>query len=209
MNEIDKKSYMERYNKRLQEFSYSPKTLGWSDDKEKQLLRFKIALESSLFTKRKINSVLDIGCGFGDMGGLLMKNDYPNLIYTGIDINENLINKGKELYPELDLRVGNILEMDINKYDLVCASGIFNFELKNENQLDYMQKLINRFYELSNSMVSVDFLSTYVDFKHDGSYHTKVEDIFNIAKQLSKRVIVRNDYLDFEYCIYIIKEEQE
>jgi trans-aconitate methyltransferase len=140
------------------------------------------------------------------MGGLFMKNEYPNLRYTGIDINENLINEGKKLFPDLDLRVGNILDMNIENYDLVCASGVFNFELKNENQLKYIQNLVNRFYELSNSIVSVDFLSSYVDFKHDGSYHTKVEDIFEIAKKLSKRVVVRNDYLDFEYCVYIIKD---
>jgi hypothetical protein len=53
MNELDKKNYLERYNKRLEEFSHSPKTLGWSDDKDKQFLRFKIALENSHFSKEK------------------------------------------------------------------------------------------------------------------------------------------------------------
>jgi ubiquinone/menaquinone biosynthesis C-methylase UbiE len=207
MNKIDKKIYLERYNKRLEEFAHSPKTLGWSNDKEKQFLRFKIALESLRFSSKPIKSVLDIGCGFGDMGGEFMKNNYPNVRYTGIDINENLINEGKKLFPSLDLRVGNILEMNIEKYDLVCASGVFNYAMKRENQIEYMRELVNRFYQLSTNLVSIDFLSTYVDFKHEGSYHTEIENIFDIAKKLSKRVVVRNDYLDFEYCVYIIKNE--
>lgn len=206
MNELDKKVYLNRYYNRLNEFAYNPKTLGWSDDKNKQLLRFQIAIDSEQFCKTPIQSVLDIGCGFGDMGGILLKERYPHIKYTGIDINEQLVEEGNRQFPFLDLRVGNVLKMDLEKYDLVCASGLFNYALKYEDQIAYMDTMLNKFYSLCNKAVAVDFLSTYVDFMHPDSYHTKIEDVFHIAKKLSKRVVIRNDYLDFEYCTYIFKE---
>ena len=53
--------------------------------------------------------------------------------------------------------------------------------------------------------VAMDFMSTYVDFKRKDSFHASPERVFKIAKKLSKRVVIRHDYLPFEFCVYIYK----
>ena len=109
MNDIDKDMYIQRYNNRLKEHGHDIKTLGWGGDKKRQFLRFKIAME----LPDSIKSVLDIGCGFGDMGGEFLKKYYPNVKYTGIDINQSLIDEGKNKYPDLNLNCLDILNEDI------------------------------------------------------------------------------------------------
>ena len=213
MNKIDKNLYIQRYNNRLKTYGFDIKTLGWGGDKAKQFLRFQICLELNFFlnkNKNKINSILDVGCGFGCMGGGFMKDNYPHIKYTGIDINPKLIEEGKNKYPELDLRCMDIIEDNFDeKFDLVCESGIFNFKLKSENQIKYIESMIFKMYSLSNYGISVDFMSTFVDFKHDGAFHMNEFDILKIAKQFSKRVVLRNDYLDYEYAVYILKDNHD
>ncbi len=211
MNKFDKNAYIERYNTRLETYGHDIKTLGWGGDNARQFLRFQVSLELENFLNTsKIASVLDVGCGFGDMGGDFMKNNYPNIKYTGVDINSKLIEEGKKKYPELDLRCVDIIEDNFNeKFDLVCESGIFNFKLQSENQSDYIETMINKMYSLSNCGISLDFMSTFVDFQHDGAFHMNEFDAIRLAKKFSKRVVLRNDYLDFEYAIYILKDKND
>jgi len=208
MNEIDKKKYLERYNDRFEKYGYDIKTLGWGGDGQRQNLRFQTVIELKQFIKvNKIKSILDIGCGFGDMGGDFLRSAFPDIKYVGIDINPLLIEEGQIKYPGLDLRRLDILEDDITeKFDIVCESGIFNYKLNNEIQLDYINKMIAKMYSLANYAISCDFLSTFVDFQHDGAYHMNEYEALEIGKKLSKRIIIRNDYLDYEYCMYVIKE---
>lgn len=202
MNTIDKEMYIQRYNDRLKEYGHDIKTLGWGGDKERQFLRFQIAMELS----SSIKSVLDVGCGFGDMGGDFLKNHYPHVKYTGIDINSSLIEEGKKKYPDLDIKCLDLLQDNITeKYDLVCESGIFNFKLTKEDQLAYIEKMLTKMFEISNYGISADFMSTFVDYEHDGAFHMNEYEIIKMAKKLSKRFIIRNDYLDYEYDIYILK----
>ena len=54
----------------------------------------------------------------------------------------------------------------------------------------------------------MDFMSTYVDFRRKGSFHASPERVFKIAKKLSKRVVIRHDYLPFEFSVYIYKSNK-
>jgi len=56
--------------------------------------------------------LVDLGCGAGGLGNALLSEDESNkLKYTGIDINEATISKGKKLFPSL-----NLINEDIIKY---------------------------------------------------------------------------------------------
>ena len=89
---------------------------------------------------------------------------------------------------------------------MVCESGIFNFKLNSENQLEYIKEMLTKMYQLSNKGISADFMSTFVDYQHDGAFHMSEYQLIKIAKNLSKKFILRNDYLDYEYNIYILKD---
>lgn len=78
------------------------KALDWNSI-DSQKLRYKILKEIFLYGKKAANlSVVDVGCGFGDLYGYfkaegLLKGH--RISYTGYDISSRLIEVAKKKYP--------------------------------------------------------------------------------------------------------------
>lgn len=200
MNPEDRNSWLARYNERLAKFGVSPETLGWGGGKERQWKRFRAAMEFSLFDERPVESVLDVGCGFGDFGAWLAdcKSDVR---YTGIDINPALVEAGRARHG-LDLAVMDVGSVPDRSYDLVVANGIFNFRMQHENHEAYVRGMLGRFMAIARVGIAVDFMSTYVDFSHPGAFHCPETLVVDAIKARTKRYVIRNDYLDYEYIAY-------
>ncbi|MFZ1077872.1 MAG: hypothetical protein WAN47_10635, partial [Nitrosotalea sp.] len=47
----------------------------------------------------------------------------------------------------------------------------------------------------------------YVDYKDKDIFYTSPEIIFKFAKSLTRRVVLRHDYMPFEFCLYIYKND--
>lgn len=87
-----------------------------------------------------IENVLDVGCGEGFTLNKLKKNNIGKK-YLGIDYSKTAIEIGKRLYPELDLKTGDIykLEFKDNSFDLVICSEVLEHL---ENPLKALKELI-------------------------------------------------------------------
>lgn len=202
MNKKDRSIYNNRYDKRLNLYGNDPRSLGWGGGKKRQFLRYKNLLEIGF---KENDSILDVGCGFGDLHQYL-SNSYKSFKYKGIDINKNLINVAKNQNKNIDVQQIDILETKItDQYDWVVSSGIFNAKLKFESNIDYISKMLFEMTLIANKGVAVDFMSTFVDYQHEDAYHMDPSELITIVKnQLKKKLILKMDYLDYEYCIYII-----
>jgi ubiquinone/menaquinone biosynthesis C-methylase UbiE len=66
------------------------KSLGWN--KGKQDVRFEILTSQYDFAGK---SILDIGCGFGDINLMLNAHYGTNYTYHGIDLVEDLVTEGR------------------------------------------------------------------------------------------------------------------
>ena len=215
MNKEDKEKYINRYNERLDEFGYDPRSLGWGTGGiERQYIRFKNLLEIDKFSTKKVLSVLDIGCGFGDCCEYI-KIINPKISYTGVDINQSLIDIAKEKYPAGAFLCGDILEQKFydlilkkskKKFDIVIASGVFNYKLTKENQYNYICRMLEIMFSLSNIGVAADFLTDQVDFMHKGAFHTNIGNLYTeTRKKITKKSVFRNDYLEYEFILYLLK----
>jgi trans-aconitate methyltransferase len=200
MEEDTKQKIIEKYNERLKLYGYDPRSVGWF--KGRQTLRFKVLTEIGNLNNC---SVLDVGCGFGDLYGYLIKKGL-SIKYTGIDINLNLIKLAKEVYPEAHFEVIDVAEYEkSDSFDWLFACGFFEFKIPEEN---YVQKMLKKMYTICTKGVAVDFMSSYVDFTTEDAYHADPAEIFRFCKTLSKRVTLRHDYMPFEFCIYIYKNDR-
>jgi len=200
VNPKDRSSWLARYNERLAMFGVSPEALGWGGGKDRQFKRFRAAIEFSLFDERPVQSVLDVGCGFGDFGAWLAKYK-PDIRYTGFDINPVLIEEGCKQHG-LDLIAGDVGSVPSRSYDLVVANGIFNRRMEFEDHEEYVRSMLNRFMEIARIGIAVDFMSTYVEFSHPGAFHCPETLIIDAIKGKTRRYVIRNDYLDYEYIAY-------
>ena len=153
--------------------------------------------------KMQNSKILDVGCGFGDLSSFL-KSQYQ-IKYLGVDINPKFIEIAKQRNPKTRFEVRDIEKKKIKeKFDWVFAVGTTN----KAGSYEYIENLLIQMLKVAKKGVAMDFMSSYVDFKASGSFHTSPEKIFKIAKNLSKRVVLRHDYLPFEFCVYIYKNNK-
>lgn len=204
MDEIDVKNTQERYHKRLEEFGYSPKSLGWL--KGKQDIRFDILTSLYNFENK---SILDIGCGFGDLNKIL-RQKASKYSYLGLDLCENLIKVGKEQFPEnyIEFSSGDFLQLEVNKHiDWAIESGIFNHKLSKLDNYDFIRSVMEKTFKVAKDGFSFDFISDNVDYKDEHIFYASPEKILSFAYELSRNVVLRSDYMPFEFSIFIFKDD--
>ena len=100
--------------------------------------------------KNEIFHLVDLGCGAGGLGNALLSEDKSNkLRYTGIDINEITINKGKEIFPSLNLINDDIVSYlsssasaknDNSKVDLFTSLSCIDWNTEFQKSIDIIAK---------------------------------------------------------------------
>ncbi len=197
----------ERYRNRWREYGYDLRTLGWN--KDCQWVRFEAALEG--LGEEEFGSVLDIGCGFGDLLSFLRVRGWRGR-YVGIDlvpelIEEAVVRHGGDENARFMCDDEENLSLS-EPCDLVVAIGIFNHKLKQGN-LDYIRLMLTRMLNLSRHIVVCDFLSSSSDCERrkDNLYYADPKDIFSMAARHSRRVILHHGYMPFEFQIKIWRDD--
>jgi SAM-dependent methyltransferase len=204
MNPADREAYQKRYTERLARFGHDPRTLGW--DKGKQRERFDAL--TRLVPVNRLGSVLDVGCGFGDLLPYLKEKGFAGA-YTGIDFVAELIEVGRQAYPDARLEVADFSTfMPHEPFDLVLASGIFNARLGDEDQGAYIENTLKKMWTHARVAASADFLSGYVDFRREDLNYISPEAVFTFAKSLTRRVALLHDYMPFEFALYLFKDDR-
>ena len=194
---------IERYAARYREFRYSPVTLGWP--KGKQDIRF-LALTS--FCDLSGMHVLDIGCGFGDLNRVLAR--YEGYEYTGLDLVPELLEEGRRRYgtERIHFVEGEFLSCDLQgSFDFSLASGIFNRNMPSVDQYGYVDSVLKKALSVSREGVAFDFLSDKVDFRNEINWHHSPERILELAYRYSRNVVLRNDYMPFEFTLCVFKDD--
>jgi SAM-dependent methyltransferase len=205
--EEDKNNTIARYNERLAQFGFSEKTLGWSRGKSHVRFQALTSLWEHELNQAKIG---DFGCGFGDLYGYLKETaDIKDFDYTGIDINEKLIEEGRKYYPEANYWIGDILnETPPLQFDFIFSSGVFNHKFNNGGEYDFIEKCINRLYQLCNRGIAIDFLSDKVEYQLEHTFHSSPSKILQICYGLTNNVVLRNDFMPYEFTVYLRKDRQ-
>jgi len=199
----DKKHIIGIYDEMLEKYGYSSKSVGYP--KVEPAFRYHILTSIAKFQDGE--TLLDLGCGFGDLYDFLLKY-HPNVKYMGVDLNPELISMGKNVHPNADLRVGDILKDDFGVFDWVVGFGIFSYRWLETSTEDATKAIIQKMFQIAKKGVSVNFLSSYVDYMQPMAYHVSPEWAFSFAKTLSKRVTLRHDYMPYDFSLYIYKDEE-
>jgi SAM-dependent methyltransferase len=201
----DRLDCVERYEKRLEEFGYSPATLGWGIH-GRQDVRFSVLAEFALHVPD--SSVLDVGCGFCDLYDFLRMRGWQGR-YTGIDIVPGLLKVARQRNPQIDARELDITDdaATLDEYDFVISSGTFNASLPSGRNQVHIETALRKMHGRSRRATCVDFLSSYVDFQKPGAYHTDPSWALSIAKGLTRRVLLRHDYMPYEFSIFLFRDD--
>jgi len=196
---------VDSYRRLFAAHGYAPQSLGW--DKGKQFLRFHQLTSTFELTGA---SLLDVGCGFGDFVGYLRALNIEDCAYVGIDLVDEFIAEGEKRFGSPNATfVRSALEDygPTSPFDYVIASGTFNLKLEGVDGYEEIRRSLARMFSLSKVALSADFLSDKVDYGHEHNFRSAPETILKMAYELSRNVVLRNDYFPFEFCLTIYKDD--
>jgi tRNA G46 methylase TrmB len=201
----DASQVIRRYQQRIAEHGATFASLN-SGSEEKQAIRQWVHA-SALRGERP--SILEIGCGLGDFYKYLI-GQKRDCSYHGYDIVPEYIAECRRVYPQSKFEVRNIFIDGIEGgYDTVVMSQVLNNRYQKSDNLQVMQRALELAFQHTRVSVSVDMLSTYVDFRNPDLFYYSPEDIFRMAKAIAPRVLIRHDYRAFEFCVQLFHQEAE
>ena len=198
MKKEDKEWIIKRYSERSIAENFADGSLR-SGPQHRRQIRFQNLIQIGI---KDGDSILDVGCGYGDFVGHL-KERKINIKYEGVDINPIMISEAKRRYPNEFFRVLDIVNDSYEKYDWIVSTSCFNLKLKSQDNYEFTKQILKSAYLHSKKGVAFDFLSTYVDFTSEFGFHYSPEKVFSIAKEITKCVSLRHDYPIYEFCIYL------
>ena len=198
----DVRDVVDRYRKRIGQHGVTFDSLN-SGSIEKQRIRHEVHASA---IRSDCPSVLDVGCGLGGFC-LYLKDRGLSCSYTGYDIVGEYIEECRRQFREATFELRNIFTDGIEgEFDTVVMSQVLNNHYRASDNLEVMEQALSLAYSHSRVSVSVDMMSTYVDFRNPEVFYYPPEEIFRIAKSLARRVILRHDYRPFEFCIQLFHE---
>jgi SAM-dependent methyltransferase len=193
------------YSDRLAQHGPTLATLGWT--KPTHTLRYRILLEYWLSPAPSGPvRLLDFGCGFGDLFGYARSHGIA-IDYTGLDINQDLINVAAQRYPEARFLCLDLLAESFDEtFDVVVSSGAHNYRFADNRA--FIEHTFGLFDRLANWGFAVNFLSDRVNFKSEVNHHSAPEDMLKLALRHSQRVSLRHDYMPFEFTVFVDKRSE-
>jgi SAM-dependent methyltransferase len=214
---VNKKAQVAYYEDLLDQYGESYLALDWNSP-ESQKLRYKVFKEIFIYGKKASNlSVLDVGCGFGDLYGFFKAEGLLSrhrIKYTGFDISPKILGVARKKYPDAKFELKDILEQRyLTGFDYIFCSGALNIRTTDAgSHLEFVKSMLLRMYDLANFGVAVNFLSegalpmSNLDDLNSGRYfYFKPEEILSFCRFISSRYILRHDYHPGDFTLYLLK----
>ena len=203
MKDHDKKTILERYAKRIEEFGHGAAAIG--EPKGRQAFYFDFLLQADGLSKT--DSVLDIGCGYGELFGYMRATGW-NGHYIGVDINPMLIAEGSQRYPDADLRTLDIQSDALEGgFDWCICCHALTSNTEHVPFLNHLESMLKIMWEKCSRGLIFNLLSPLADYTNPIHARPEFGDVLPIVGSLTRRFTMRHDYMPFEYAIYAYKDD--
>lgn len=180
------------YKKAVERHGISARGVHWNSTYT-QYKRFEILTS---FINKNIfeSSIIDAGCGFAEYYNYLLKYDKKPKTYVGIDCEEMMINLAFKRFPNIKFEIKNVILDELTKTDYYVCSGAMNILTKEEIFI-----FIKKCFDASNKAFIFNFL------KNDPLTNIKIEDIIDFSRNLSKKIKIKEHYLENDVSIFLEK----
>jgi SAM-dependent methyltransferase len=190
----------EDYEKSLAEYGEGPKALLWWDYRS-MAIRFRELVKD---VPADGKSVLDAGCGMGDLLPFLYAKS-TNFRYLGVDTNKGFIEIAKKRYEGHNFKVADPFKSRVGEFDVVLSSGVMNGNY--EGWLDARKKMIKVLYEQANQVLAFNMAGGLKPIPNDSLIaYANAQEIFEYCKTLSSRVLLNTQYLKNDFTIVMFKK---
>lgn len=190
------------YSKAFRIHRGSIKSLMWSSYSS-AAIRYKELIKDIDFNNK---SVLDVGCGFGDIIPFLHSKS-ASFKYTGIDFTEEFIREAEKRYPEYEFVEGNYFKNPLKrKFDIIICSGALNGDY-GKKTMDFRRKAVKKMFDRCKEAIVFNMAGgiSPINTKKSIIHHTDSLKLLTYCAKLSKKIILRNHYHEKDFTIVIFK----
>jgi len=182
-----------------------------------QKWRHRIAARSVLYPIFSMASLLDVGCGHGDLLPVLRTAKFTGR-YHGIDMNAGAIEVATARHagvPTARFSVGSVRSHDFKAYGFDAVVGIGLFAIAADphmpNHADqvwwqYLTDELEAMMSLSANVVVFNLLSIHADRKTPGRAYVDPVDLYNRMPVWMRFATVEHGYLPHEFMVTLRRQ---
>jgi SAM-dependent methyltransferase len=196
------KSIKEYFFQRYRKYGNNIQSLWGSTSSQED--RFQILSDIGDLNRK---TILDVGCGFGDLYRYLNSKGIHVGSYHGVDLVEEFILEATLRHQNPESRatfeISDILETRTNdRFDFAFASGLFF--MRNENWDSYVSSVCEKMFSISRVGVAVNFLSEFSTAKDGFSKYSCPTRVLNLLMNaITSKAVLRHDYRRNDFTIYL------
>lgn len=187
--------------------------VGYESDKHQYTI-YRAAEFATIVTG--VETILDVGCGRGDFGDYIL-NRFPNVKYTGIDLNDIMIQLGQYKYSEKFSKFRYNLQASIfpttfstnEKYDYVyhinslsVDYGLWQNIFNEENRYEFLKQLLLTSLEICN--IGVVFMLHNESTQSDGQLSFSLTPISKILYDMNLKFAIDNTDVPDMYKLVVL-----
>lgn len=200
-----------RHKASIEYYGYKPQALYWSS-REIQLIRFKKL--SEILPKKQACSILDVGCGFGDLRAYLLQQGFK-IDYTGIDLSSDMVKSAGFQYPGINVLQGDLFDFNPQRqqFDFVLLSGALNEVVETEVEGTakfkgrYAKAIIRKLYDSCKQGVAFNLLdarNAWVVSRPD-LQSFQPEEIAAYCSEFATNVSWQDGYVDNDFTVFLYR----
>lgn len=192
---------VDAYRKAFEKYGNDPRSLQWVSRKSAEV-RYKELVRDIDFEGK---SILDVGCGFGDIVKHIASKT-GDFSYTGIDIIPEFIEVAKSKYFNQKFMVGDYFGKPLRKrFDVVLSSGTLNANISNVTA--YRKKAIETMFNQAREVVAFNMAGGHPQPRNESKrvYYADSLEILEYCFTLTSKVILRNQYRRKDFTIVLFK----
>lgn len=187
-------------------------TVGWgSEASQKQRFEKLVSIVPDKDFSGK--TVLDVGCGFGDLFGYIKPKDpQEQLTYIGIDMTKKTVKVAKKKYKKHGAAFikDNFLERNFKdaKFDYVFASGIFSIKTTDWEQ--NTRAIIKKMFDLCTIGVATNFLSSIHKKQLVTSQYVHPASMLTFClREITPWVNLIHNYRTNDFTLHLYKDQEK
>lgn len=177
------------------------RAVGWGTEKKSAAIHDRVMelLVGSLWL-----SVLDVGCGLGELLSYIDCLQNEGFSYYGIDCHSEMIKRVPDYLTDIGRFEHCSLEDCSRRKDIVISIGAFN--LAADDNMGDLRKNLRKMYDLCNESVIVSLLTGCPKVYHTDLWYYDIVDVARLLGEEYPRYNIIRDYAKDDFIIQIMKK---
>jgi SAM-dependent methyltransferase len=186
------------YGPLVRKHGASHRAVNWGSA-QGQETRFRVLLEPLNLAGARL---LDVGCGVGHLVDQLKARGFAGE-YLGVDLVPEMVAAARVRHPGWAFSEARLPEAAADfAPDYVVGSGLFNLA-----DARTLEETVAAMFQATRRAVAFNSLSRWGDRPARGEFRADPAKVLNFCRKLTRRVVLRHDYLPHDFTVYLYRED--